>query len=63
MSANQILNSLAARPSGNAMATHKEVKEIMLSTSGWMMARGNLYDIKAKSLGAGVYRVTLSSRY
>lgn len=37
----------------------KDLKELLLSTEGRVIACGVLYDIKAKHLGAGVYQVTL----
>ena len=37
----------------------KDLKELLLETDGQVICCGRLYDIKAKSLGAGVYRVTL----
>lgn len=58
-----ILNHLAAMPEyGNAAAEKDEVREIMLQTGGWMLACGHQWDIKAKQLGAGVYRLTLERR-
>jgi hypothetical protein len=44
---------------GNASATRDVVRHIMLQTGGSMLAAGESYDIQAKSLGAGVYRLTL----
>jgi len=41
----------------------KNLKELLLSTSGWIIACGETYDIKSESLGAGVYRVFLKRRY
>ncbi len=60
---NSILNHLASIPKyGNATATSSQVRAIMLSTGGWIMACGNLYDIKTKRLGGGVYRLSLEKR-
>lgn len=60
--ANRIMNFLAGLPAGNASASSRAVvREIMLQTGGSMMAAGYLYDVKAKSLGGGVYRMTLES--
>lgn len=42
--------------------TRKELKETLLATDGWVMACGELWDIKSKHLGAGVYAVTLTKR-
>jgi len=41
----------------------KDLKELLLSTSGWVTACGEIYDIKNKSLGAGVYKVFLKRRH
>lgn len=40
----------------------KNLKELLLSTSGRIIACGSLYDIKSKSLGAGVYKVFLERK-
>ncbi|CAB4203546.1 hypothetical protein UFOVP1382_158 [uncultured Caudovirales phage] len=40
----------------------KDFKALLLTTDGWMMAAGYSYDIVGKSLGAGVYRVSLRRR-
>ena len=37
----------------------KDLKELLLSTGGSVIACGRLYDIKTKNLGAGVYKVCL----
>ena len=37
----------------------KELKKILLELGGRIIACGELYDIKSKHLGAGVYRVYL----
>jgi hypothetical protein len=37
----------------------KDLRELLLATDGCIIACGVLYDIKAKHLGAGVYRVSL----
>lgn len=55
----RILNFLASMPGGNATCERAALREIMLQTGGSMLARGQLYDIKKESLGAGVYRLTL----
>lgn len=57
----RLLNFLAGLPSGNCVATSSSVvREMMLQTGGQMMARGDLWDIKSKSIGGGVYQMTLS---
>jgi len=40
----------------------KDLKELLLSTSGCIIACGELYDIKNKHLGAGVYKVFLKRK-
>ena len=55
-----LLDHLAGMPRyGHGTATTREVRQIMLDTGGEMMACGHLYDIVAKSLGAGVHRISL----
>jgi len=56
------LNFLASLPSGNTTMSRRELKEMLLETGGMVMARGELYDIATKHLGAGVYRVSLKAR-
>ena len=43
----------------NTTMDRKDLKELLLSTDGWILSCGRMYNIKSKSLGAGVYRVTL----
>jgi hypothetical protein len=40
----------------------KELADLLLATDGWIMSHGRLWDIESKSLGAGVYRVSLKER-
>ena len=40
-------------------STTKELRETLLFHDGRIMARGQLWDIVGKSLGAGVHRVSL----
>lgn len=40
--------------------TKDDLRTILLDTGGNVMACGTLYDIVAKPLGAGVYKVTLT---
>ena len=42
--------------------TRKDLKETLLSTNGWVMACGTLWDIRSKHIGAGVYEVFLKER-
>jgi hypothetical protein len=44
---------------GFTTMTRAELRETLLATDGQVLARGNLWEIVAKHLGAGVYRVTL----
>lgn len=57
------LDNLAASPAYAApTVTTAAYRKMLLDKDGWMMARGEMYDIVGKSLGAGVYRVTLKAR-
>lgn len=57
------LNNLASFPDAAAPAVPTAVyREMLLSTDGWIMAQGYSYDLIGKSLGGGVYRVTLRRR-
>jgi len=47
----------------NMTMTRKDLKELLLESDGWIIACGRTYDIKSKSMGAGVYRVSLEKRY
>lgn len=58
----RIINFLAGMPSGNSTITKEQLKEILLSTGGWMMACGRMYDIESKHLGAGIYKIFLKER-
>lgn len=61
--ADRVLNFLAAMPKyGNATVETPVLREIMLSTGGWMLACGDTYNIKTESLGGGVSRLTLERR-
>lgn len=53
------LNFLASCPAGHTTMTTQDVHEVMMATGGNMLARGSLYDIVAKPLGAGVFKVSL----
>ncbi len=56
----QALNHLASMPDfGSTTVEKADLKAIMLQTGGTMMARGLLYDIVSKHLGAGVYKLSL----
>lgn len=50
-----ILNHLAAMPRyGHVAATKEQVRQIMLDTTGTLLAQGQLYDINAKPLRGGI---------
>lgn len=53
------LNFLAAMPAGSTTMTKEDLRTILMETGGNMLACGTLYDIVAKPIGAGVYKVTL----
>lgn len=38
----------------------KEAHEVLMETGGNMLTQGRLYDIVAKDIGAGVYKVSLT---
>lgn len=52
-------NFLASLPTGNTVLKKNDLRSLMLNTGGNLLARGRLYDIVSRSLGAGVYRVNL----
>lgn len=54
------LNFLAGFPSGHTTMTSEDAKEMLVYTGGNMLACGRLYDIVARNIGAGVYRINLT---
>jgi hypothetical protein len=51
---------LWCNPYGTSVTlTRKELQEFLLAYDGRILACGNMFDIKSKSLGAGVYKVYL----
>lgn len=62
LEADRILNFLASTPRGVSSAERPVVREIMLRTSGEMLVGGEIVDIVAQRLGAGVYRLSLKDR-
>lgn len=52
-------NFLASLPTGIDTLNRKDYRSLMVETGGTMMARGYLYRIVGKSLGAGIYQVSL----
>ena len=58
--ADRILNFLAKMPAGTATADGRAVvRAVMLQTGGTMMACGEYFDVRSRSLGGGVYQITL----
>jgi len=41
----------------------KDLKELLLETSGWITSCGELYKIDSEHLGAGVYEVSLGMKF
>jgi len=41
----------------------KDLKELLLSTGGYIIACGEMYNIKNEHLGAEVYKVFLKSKW
>jgi hypothetical protein len=56
----RVLNYLASSPFGHATVTREDAHVILLETGGNVLACGCLYDIVAKPLGAGVYKLSLT---
>jgi len=44
----------------NMVMEKGDLKELLLNTGGSILANGYLYDIVAKHIGAGVYKITLT---
>ena len=57
--AEHALQFLCSMPIGHTTLRTKDYRDLMLNTDGSVMARGSLYNIRGKSLGAGVYEVRL----
>lgn len=57
--ANKVLDFLASMPTGHTTTTKAIVREVLLATGGQMMACGELFNIKPKRIGAGVYELRL----
>lgn len=54
-----ILNHLASMPEvAHATVGRKDLRQILQETGGQLMARGTLWEIRSKYIGAGVYRVS-----
>jgi len=44
----------------NVVMDKKDLKELLLEIGGSILANRSLYDIIAKNIGAGAYKVTLT---
>lgn len=61
--AGSIADFLAMNPTyANTTTTRQVVRELLLMHDGCLMCKGRLWDIQAKHMGVGVYRVTLKER-
>lgn len=58
--ARKAIEYLARLPAGNTTLDRGDLRSLLGYTGGQALARGHLYDIRSRSLGAGVYRVSLS---
>ncbi len=58
----RIRTNMAQCPSIVYTVTRTELKALLLDTDGWVLSWGYIWDIKSKSLGAGVYSVSLVKR-
>lgn len=55
------LNFLCGMPDyGNTTMDRKDTHELLMDTGGCVLACGRLYNIVAKDIGAGVYKVSLT---
>jgi hypothetical protein len=55
----RVLQHLCGNPLGSETMTTKAYRELQLATGAQVMSCGSLYRIKGRSLGAGVYEVSL----
>lgn len=53
-------NFLAGMPSGNTTLSRDDAHSLLLESGGSLLAQGRLYNIIAKDIGAGVYKVSLT---
>lgn len=61
--ANRIIDNLVAFPrDARPTVTREVLRNILLGTEGWIMARGLQYDIRSQGIGAGIYRLWLEER-
>jgi hypothetical protein len=56
---NRVLNFLASMPNGHTTLKRDDAAAILLETGGNLLACGRLYNIVAKPIGAGIYRLSL----
>lgn len=52
-------DSLETAETARVVMDTKDLKELLLSAGGTTIVRGKLFDLKPKSLGAGVHRVMI----
>lgn len=57
--ANKTIDFLCSAQGANTTVTTRVFRQMLLKSDGWIMYNGVRYEIKGKSLGAGVYRVFL----
>lgn len=57
--ARRVANFLASMPSGHTTLKRTDAHSLLLESGGNLLAGGRLYDIVAKDIGAGVYKVSL----
>ncbi len=61
--ADRVATFLASNPRyGNTTVTKATLRALLLKTDAQLMSHGSLWDIVAKPVGAGIYRVTLRVR-
>lgn len=53
------LNHLCSMPGAHTTVNRAELRELLTTTGGQVLARGKLHDIKSRHLGAGIYQVRL----
>lgn len=57
--ADRTIDFLCSMVGANTTVTTKVFRSMLLRSDGYVTYNGKRYEIKGKSLGAGVYRVTL----
>lgn len=58
-SARQAAAFLAGLPTGNTTLNKADTHSLLMESGGIMLAQGRSYDIIARPIGAGVYKITL----